>query len=98
MKYDILILSVSFLLMGLNLLTFYFKLRKNSDLFYLVSICSIVWSFIFGFLYGFPLDEGVVPENQIALYERGRAVVFGLFLLNAVLLSLMILKYYRIKR
>lgn len=84
--------------MFLSILTFYFKLRKGIDLFYLVSICSIVWAAITGFLYEFPLEEGIVPENQIAIYERGGGVSFALFLLIIILLILLILKYYRIKR
>gem|GEM_PF-6214926 len=98
MKYDLLLLSTSFLLMLLNITTFYFKLRKGTNLFYLISICSIFWAGIIGFLYGFPLEEGIVPENQIFIYERGASVSFALFLLSIILLVLLILKYYRIKR
>ncbi|WP_341901936.1 hypothetical protein [Fluviicola taffensis] len=98
MKYDLLLLSTSFLLMLLSILTFYFKVKRGANLFYLVSMCSILWAAVIGFLYEFPLEEGMVPENQILIYERGAGVSFTLFLLSIILLILLILKYYRIKR
>ena len=98
MKYDSLLLITSFLLMLFSILTFYFKLKRGTNLFYLVSICSIFWAAINGFLYEFPLEEGIVPEDQIAIYERGAGVSFALFLLSIILLILLILKYYRVKR
>jgi uncharacterized membrane protein len=98
MKYDLLILGVDFLLLLLCILTFYKKLKKGGNLFYLIASCSIVWGFISGFLYAFPLDEGIVPENQVATYERGAAVSSALLGLNAIFLIILILKRYRIRR
>lgn len=85
-------------MMLLSVLTFYFKLKKGTNLFYLVSMCSILWAAVIGFLYQFPLEEGMVPENQTFIYERGASVSFALFLLSVILLVLLILRYYRIKR
>jgi hypothetical protein len=50
--------------------SFYFKFRHGSGFFYLVSMCSIFFGGVCYFFYGFPLDEGIVPEKDIPVFER----------------------------
>lgn len=62
------IFSILFLI--LQLVSLYFKLKQGKQVFYLVSLCSIFFGGVCYFLYGFPLDEGIIADADIPVFER----------------------------
>ena len=76
------------LLIVLQPVSLYYKLRHGKNLFYLVLICSVFWGGICYFFYGFPLDEGTAPEKELPVLERNFGAAAALLLISAIDLML----------
>jgi len=87
MDWNLLVFVLSCLLILFQLITLFVKLRSGKGIFYLISICSIVWGILFYFFYGFPMDEGTLSVNEIPAYERGFQITACLLLTSVVSLA-----------
>lgn len=96
MNWNNFIFIFSCLLILLQLITLFVKLKSGKGFFYLISICSIVWGIVFYFYYGFPLDDGTLPVSKIPDYEKGFQVSAWLLFTSAA--SLLVNFFWRKKQ
>lgn len=95
MNWNNFIFVFSCLLILLQLITLFVKLRSGKGFFYLISICSIVWGILVYFFNGFFLEEGTLPVSEIPAYERGFQAAAWVLFTSAV--SLLVNFFWRKK-
>jgi lipoprotein signal peptidase len=80
------------LLILLQLVSLYFRLRHRKPVFYLVTIGSIFFGGVGYLFYGFPLDEGTIAEIDVPVFERNFAASAVLLLSSLFSLVIVLLK------
>lgn len=86
------IFTVTILLIFIQLLSFYFKLKQGKSVFYLISICSLFFGGVFYLYYGIPLDEGTAAEEDIPVLERNFTTSAVLLLSSVFTLAIIFLR------